>query len=706
MSIMRKPTIRAYVFLTMALLVPAAGVVLANLAQTPEADIVVVAITPEQQKEQSIMLGQPPSGLRAVGLRTPVYLRGREAGGDTVTVYAWTMLSRPSGSIAALNSITTETVNFTPDVRGKYTVQLDITTAGGTANTTIEITGSNWGGVGTVGNAPPDFSRGQCVICHSNVEAEWSETGHAHQFENLLNALGGLQNYKGSCIQCHSVGYNLDVALNGGWDDIATTLGFTYNATTDLWTPPGNDTTKVATFDSLALYFPDLASVSNVQCENCHGAGVEHKGDVTKIDISYDTYMCGQCHDALTDYPKVQQWEESAHTPDGGTGVYAGWNQASCAACHLAQGFVEHTDNVALTAPYDNPAKITCQACHNPHGSPFEHDLRALNSVTLNDNTTVVADGGSGLFCMNCHVSRRDAETYAVAYHDHFGPHHGPQGDMLAGANAVEFGQMIPTTLHILALENSCVSCHMAATPAAGMPGHNTLGEHSFSVRDDAGTPDNTSDDILSIETCQNCHGSHVNSFDDITAGEDVDGDGTVEGVQSEVKGLMEQLALMLPPQGSTDVTVDTTYTVLQLQAAYNYLFVEEDGSYGVHNAKYAIGLLETTIDRILPPVSVEDGTGPVIPMVYSLEQNAPNPFNPQTTIRYALPKTSHVELIIYDMLGREVRRLVQDTQPAGYHTATWDGRNSRGQTVASGVYIYRVQAGDFVEVKKMTLVK
>ena len=89
------------------------------------------------------------------------------------------------------------------------------------------------------------------------------------------------------------------------------------------------------------------------------------------------------------------------------------------------------------------------------------------------------------------------------------------------------------------------------------------------------------------------------------------------------------------------------------------------------------------------------------VPAEYKLEQNYPNPFNPSTTINYALPKSSNVTLKIYDMLGNEVRTVVNAFVPAGNHSVNFDA-----STLASGIYFYKIVAGDFTDAKKMTLVK
>ena len=94
------------------------------------------------------------------------------------------------------------------------------------------------------------------------------------------------------------------------------------------------------------------------------------------------------------------------------------------------------------------------------------------------------------------------------------------------------------------------------------------------------------------------------------------------------------------------------------------------------------------------------------IPTQYALEQNYPNPFNPSTTIRFALPKTSRVRMMVYDILGREVRALVNSDLDAGTHHIVWDGKNNYGGQVATGMYIYRIEAGSFISTKKMMLLK
>ncbi len=93
-------------------------------------------------------------------------------------------------------------------------------------------------------------------------------------------------------------------------------------------------------------------------------------------------------------------------------------------------------------------------------------------------------------------------------------------------------------------------------------------------------------------------------------------------------------------------------------------------------------------------------------PEVFELGQNYPNPFNPITAIRYSLHRPSLVNITVFNVLGQEVKTLEQGMQAAGSYETTWDGTDQAGQTVASGVYFYRITAGNYTETRKMVLLK
>jgi len=132
--------------------------------------------------------------------------------------------------------------------------------------------------------------------------------------------------------------------------------------------------------------------------------------------------------------------------------------------------------------------------------------------------------------------------------------------------------------------------------------------------------------------------------------------------------------------------TTDTTYTDLATGYCYKVSAFDFAGNES----------------PLAGPVSVrEGGAQPELPKDFSLSQNYPNPFNPITEIRYALPKPYQVKLEVYNLLGQRVATLVDDYQPAGYKAVRWDGGRC-----ASGIYLYRFEAGDFRDVRRMILLK
>ncbi|MBN1560221.1 T9SS type A sorting domain-containing protein, partial [candidate division KSB1 bacterium] len=105
-------------------------------------------------------------------------------------------------------------------------------------------------------------------------------------------------------------------------------------------------------------------------------------------------------------------------------------------------------------------------------------------------------------------------------------------------------------------------------------------------------------------------------------------------------------------------------------------------------------------------PATSVSSQSPQRPLMFALEQNYPNPFNPVTHIRYSLARSVDVTLTIYNAMGQEVVKLVQEKQPAGYYQVTWDGRDEKGQQVSSGLYFYQIKAGRYIESQKMMLLR
>lgn len=576
-----------------------------TFAQTPTASVKVQGYSPQEIHD----LGWPgpkSSGLSNVGIGQVVYLVGSDEGGAEVTTYAWSIASAPTGSNAALDSSDTWQVTFRPDLVGAYMIELVVTTAGGTSEAaSIRISAGKFVGVGGMDGLPTDVAQGQCSLCHNTNFQQWTKTGHSTKFTREISGLGSAH-YQERCNECHTTGYDTtSTALgNDGFFAVQQELGWVFPATLE----PANWT-------DIKTNYTKLAHRANIQCEACHGPGSQHKGNKANIAMTIDEAACAQCHDEEPYHNTVIQWKNSRH----GNPQTDRSTSGSCARCHSGWGFVTRIDVITNdTRPTLGVNQVTCAVCHDPHDAELPSQVRSLSDVTLGDEKTVVDYGGMGKLCMQCHTGRRNAEEYASEEGNistHFGPHYSAQADMIDGSNAIDYGIPIGTSGHKFAVENACVTCHMQPTPAEG-PAKDKVGEHTYAVRWDNDTPDDPSDDFEHVAACQNCHGP-IQSFDDIMAKADFDKDGTIEGTRHEIEGMLHNLGMLLPPVGDPEVMSTSAsleeykwsapgltpeqvaYRQALTKAAFNYKFVEEDRSHGVHNAGYAFALLSRSIESV-----------------------------------------------------------------------------------------------------------
>ena len=389
--------------------------------------------------------------------------------------------------------------------------------------------------------------------------------------------------YGVGCIACHTVGYDANSKVNdGGFSAMVAQMGWTFPTVLQ----PANFAAMPAALQNLA----------NIQCENCHGPGSEHAnygGDMIAISVPTNSGACSQCHDEPSHHIKSAAWANSMHAVT--TTDPAG--NATCIGCHTGTGFIARMNGA--TATDTSYHAIDCYTCHEPHGltAPTNdaHLIRNMASATLADGTKVTT-AGEGILCIQCHQARVNASTYvdSTAGSAHFGPHEGPQADMLMGTNGYTYGEKIPSSAHQYVVTNTCVDCHMQ-TVASTDPAFLNAGDHTFKTTyAPTGKP---AEDL--VAACQTCHGTDITTFDFPLF--DYNGDGVIDGVQTEVQKMLDQLSTMLPPDNSvkTSLTIDSTWTKPQLEAAYNWLFVTNDGSHGIHNTAYAVGLLKGSIANL-----------------------------------------------------------------------------------------------------------
>ncbi len=538
-------------------------------------------------------------GLTTVGLGQPAYLEAQVSNTvapSDINGVTWTMTIKPDGSKASIGTsplgsnipvyepsdrLTTQVAGralLRPDMTGVYQISATITThSGPTATVAITIVGATYVGISA------------CAKCHDSGPApqmvqSWSKTLHAQIFTSEITGTAGDTSYSSSCWGCHTVGYDTNSTIpNGGFDKVMAQLG---------WTPP--TTITPANWTNMP---PALQNVANIQCENCHGPGSEHAnsgGTPWAVSVPTATGTCASCHDDPTHHFKATEWNNSMHAVT--TTDPAG--NATCVGCHTSAGFIGRmTGATNVSTAY---GAIGCQACHEPHGqtapSTAAHLIRTDVPVTLADGTKI-SNAGEGALCMNCHQSRQNAAVYAAstAGSAYFGPHEGPQADMLEGANGFTYGQSIPSSAHGFVTQDTCVDCHMqavAATDAAFLK----AGGHTFKP---SYVPAGSTTPVDLVGACQTCHGPEVTTFNFPLM--DYNGDGKIDGVQTEVQELLDQLSTMLPPLGQpkSALTIDATWTRPQLEAAYNWLFVTNDGSKGIHNTAYAVGLLKASIEDL-----------------------------------------------------------------------------------------------------------
>jgi len=607
------------------------------------------------------------SGLSMVAVGTKVYIEGQPVAGATVSAYQWSLTLRPGNSAAELSSATGQLVTLRPDVRGAYMVQLvplDGSAAPGPAVTQL-IHAGEWVGAGAFDtHALPDPTIPECSnpCCHGdsnnprlNVVEEWITSGHANKFQKDLSGLGATH-YATSCLECHTVGFNpLPSAVNNGFDDIAAAIGFDLSLINQYVLTAV--TTGVDQFPNIPAALQGHASV---QCENCHGPGSEHLGNIQEshhgiAGVNLNPEQCAQCHDSASGFQQgFYQWNLSSHpvTADASEGRVS--TSTGCVKCHTGEGFVQvYVDGKAPTS-HPNANGITCSTCHDPHNSDNEHQIRLAGAYKFDSGQTY-EDPGLGGLCIRCH-SARISNPVTTATTSSRGSHYGTAGDIMAGINAVDMGLAVQgNSAHSTIVGDTCVTCHMAKAPVAG-PGITTapaVGEHTYAMRDENGTHADTSDDILNAQNaCGTCHASIGSDYNVIARG-DYDGDGTLEGVQSEMEGLHTLLrtrilstwtGAALDNHGKITVPTATFngLTADQKYALYNYNFFWVDGSLGVHNTSYAVQMLQRSYfgvfgHSILDDFPGIDLRGPVQPPTVAV---VPTPVATPIPIPSATPST------------------------------------------------------------------
>lgn len=288
-------------------------------------------------------------------------------------------------------------------------------------------------------------------------------------------------------------------------------------------------------------------------------------GEVMTTDLS-----CTECHNdtTLLFSKQAQFYRHSVH----GTGeAFVRGASGSCAGCHGSEGPKARIS--AGLAPHDesvegvtNVSPYNCRTCHNIHNTYTKDDFSLIGgeqAVKL-EYTDGTFDGGKGNLCANCHQIRNEKPEVADGNIDvsssRFGTHHGAESQMLLGEGGLGDVSGSPST-HYQMVENTCVGCHMGDER-----------NHTFE-------PD--------VARCQACH-ADAEDFD-------------MNSAQTEVKVMFDELTELFNEQGYIDPEngrwVVGIYPEEIANAMWNYKFVEEDQSMGVHNPAYTKALLQYALD-------------------------------------------------------------------------------------------------------------
>jgi hypothetical protein len=302
---------------------------------------------------------------------------------------------------------------------------------------------------------------------------------------------------------------------------------------------------------------------------------------ITTVETVQTAQNCFDCHsDQNTMLVSAEaQYLRSKHASgdniDRNTISYG----TPCVACHTSEGFVAKVSGETIPSVVPNPTAIHCFTCHAPHtNSDFRLRVTSPRDLATGDSF----DLGDANICTTCHQALQNVNTYVtdpVTLSEHWGPHHGPQSDMLLRTNGYEYAGYTYEDLdfHRNLTEDGCLDCHFKTTR------NYILGGHSFNM---AWEVEGGEEEINTAGCTADCHGSMP--------------DFNYHNVQDSVATLMEDLAGMLETAGLIDDTghpLEVTTSADSAGAVWNFLIAEEDRSHGVHNSKYIITLLQSSIE-------------------------------------------------------------------------------------------------------------
>ena len=569
-------------------------------------------------------------GTRNVPPGVPVYVQAGAIGitaGAKLADYAWTLAKAPDGSAAklakveqAVPGLSLEMATFTPDKEGEYAISLVVTDDKGakSAAGAITMVAARYAG------------NEACKDCHKEQYEGWAKTPHGTAFERYINenAEGEYFTAGYGCARCHTVGYYPVKESTGGWWEM---LGAPANWPKDaIALNAFNEEKGKDTFST--KFDPKVQAVSNIGCESCHGPAGAHvaaPGEETAPTARADSSSCDQCHNAGGHHTRGSAALNSAHAKAGD--LTAANGRAECAKCHSPKGSIETLAGEKEVA--QEVGDLGCPVCHDPHAEANSFQLRQVDAVKI--PTAEIKDAGLSAGCIQCHNSNSDPQSIATDKPGY--PHYSSAAELIAGIGGYDFGVKIQNSFHVNIgkgvlndehtnqpgnmrftqvndgkAPGACVLCHMYRTPGGvwdtkeslATPGHQKIGGHAFAM-----ASEQDGKQVEHTAPCQQCHAG-LTTFD-FPAKSDYDGNGKVEGVQTEVKGLLDQLEKAILAKGVEKVEgypyfkIPASASVEVKGAIYNFRYVNgvmwsgAGKGAAAHNFNRAVGLLQVSIAKV-----------------------------------------------------------------------------------------------------------
>jgi len=351
---------------------------------------------------------------------------------------------------------------------------------------------------------------------------------------------------------------------------------------------------------SLTLTAFALAAVVFIGCEGPAGAtgaaGADGKDGINGVDGIDASASCTQCHNTDTEIlAKSLEADGSGHMLGG---HYRYGDLTECSICHTHEGFLDimASGGTEASQVFIDATPPNCRTCHNVHKDydrTTDFDIRFIDPITLWQNAVAVDLGPKNNICVSCHQPRvMEPAAPAVGGADvvftssRWGPHHGPQSAIVYGTAAYETvgdaSYADPgSTAH--ASTAGCIGCH-GIEPGRG----NTAGGHTLSMNyESRGNPREFT------ASCEDCHGDDADSFDYLNTQTDV----TV--LWDSLSNILHADSILIDGDINASSSAPLTLTADQAGAVMNLLYIDEDGSTGVHNPRYVKALLKNSIQAM-----------------------------------------------------------------------------------------------------------